>query len=314
MTDYIKKVKLISKKYDSLLEEYEQRIGISNIIQLLKPINEHFVNECHGRIIRKARKKYRSNFPIRKREIDELLSDFDTFYTSYLFEILTIIEKLAKGENIQNLSTNAEHIKAWDIALCSINKKSSDGLDHHLEKIETNIFNLLSIYIKDNKVKYEFLRNILTVLPSPLYSYEDSLKNNYINFMKEYYPMIKSKNLSFKDIDLLKHHEVLRDCLYSFCFLKNRIYLLAETKSLQKHTSLYLRRKIRKECICQLSNYITSKDDLNKIKNLIKQHSALTYINVYIESKFGFKGYLGLVATYLMKQHNLFKVEGESLR
>ena len=67
MTDYIKKVKLISKKYDSLLEEYEQRIGISNIIQLLKPINEHFVNECHGRIIRKARKKYRSNFPIRKR-------------------------------------------------------------------------------------------------------------------------------------------------------------------------------------------------------------------------------------------------------
>ena len=314
MTNYIKTVKFISNKYNTLLKNFETKIGISKVVQLLQPINEYFVNECHGRIIRKVRKKYRYDFPKRERGIDELLNNFDTFYSSYIFEILTIIEKLGTGESIKNLSANAEHVKAWDIAICSINKKASDSLDYHLEKIETNISNLLSIYIKDKKIEYEFLKNILTVLPSPLYSYEDSLKNNYKNFIKEYYSKIKSNNLSFNDIDLFKYNEVLRDCLYSINFLKNRISLISETKNLQKYTPLHIRRKIRREYIYKLNNFITNKNDLNKINKLIKQHSALTYVNVYIESKFGFKSYLGLIATYIMKQHKLFNINGESLR
>ncbi len=303
MSNLIDDVINIKNKYDKLVDSYEKNIGIDNVFNLFKVMNSSFNEKSHGREWRKFREVYRYNFPTINKDANELLNLFDTYYTSFITECLDSLQKLHLGKNIFDMKAEALHIQAWDIALCSINKKVIGGLDDYISNIEMKIYDLFPKYNIDKLKITKYLSNILTVLPKPLISYEDTIKQEYEDFFNEY-NCTNKLYFKFTDIYHEKYKHILRASLYNETLFNNQISLINNTNGnyFLQHVSLKNRQENRINKLNELKELLTNKQDLEEFNLLLNIHDALTYLNVNIESQYGFKSIIGLIGIYIIKE------------
>lgn len=303
MSNLIDEVIEIKNNYTNLLDTFEKNIGINNILNLFKTINSTFAQKSHGREWREFRKIYRADFPILNKNVNELVNLFDVYYTAFINECLNACQKLYSGKVISDMKSEALHIQAWDVALCSINKKVIGGVDDCLSNIEIQFYDLLQKYNLSKLEITKQLSSILTVLPVPLMSYEDMLSFEYKKFFKDYHVTTNSY-FKLSDIDYKKYKYILRASLYNEQLFNNQISLINSTNGnyFSNYINIEKRQKQRNDKILKLKTLITNKDDLNYFKTLLSNHDALTYLNVNIESQFGFKSIIGLIGIYIIKE------------
>lgn len=299
----VDKVTNIENKYEDILDSFEKNIGIHDLFSLFDKMNLAFVEQSHGREWRKFRKVYRYDFPSLDIDIDKLIFLFDTYYTAFIRECLFSLKKISDGKKVTDMKAEALHIQAWDVALCSINKKVDGGLDDCLSNIEMQLYELLQKYCIDKLTISRYLSSILTVLPYPLISFEDLLKDEYNLFFNEY-NVSDSSYFKLEDLNYKKYKHILRTSLFNESLFNNQLSLIYGTKGnyFSQHVSLDDRRLVRDKKLKEIKQLLTNNKDLEHFVELINQHDALTFLNVNVESQFGFKSIIGLIGIYIIKE------------
>ena len=304
MSNIIQEVYEIEQKYEKLLDACEATIGYPKIFDLFKNFNSLFVEASHGREWRNFRKNYRADFPDLNKSGIELITLFDVYYSAFISECLNSFRKIALGQDVLVMKAEVLHIQAWDIALCSINKKAKGGLDDYVSNLENQFYTLLGKYNLSKIEIIKYLSAILTILPTPLISYEDTLKKEYKEFFDEY--GYNSTNFKLIDIEFSKYKYILRASLYNEELFNSQIKLIAETNGNYFNClSLENRHATRKNKLDEIAKLITNKKDFELFNSLLEEHDALTYLNVNIESQFGFKSILGLIGIYIIKKNQI---------
>ena len=309
MESLIDKVINIKNDYEDMLDSFEKSVGIHNILKLYDEMNLSFKEQSHGREWRKFREIYRYNFPPINKNIERLIDLFNTYYTAFISECLYSLKNIYMGKKVSNMKPEALHIQAWDVALCSINKKVSGGIDDYILNIEMQLYNLLQKFYYNKLTIVKLLSAILTVLPTPLVSYEDILKLEYKSFFNEY-KIANNSYFEIKTIDYEKYKHILRASLYNEILFNNQISLILDTKGnyFSKHVSLESRQLVRNSTLKKIKIYLASSDSLEDLEcflDLINQHDVLTFLNVNIESQFGFKSIIGLAGIYIIKNQSI---------
>ena len=305
MNNLVNKVINIANKYTNIIDSFEKEVGIHNIFNLYEKMNSLFTEQSHGREWRNFREIYRYNFPPLENNVNELISLFDTYYTAFIKECLFSFKKISDGKKVTDMKAEALHIQAWDIALSSINKKVTGGLDDCISNIEMQLFELLKKHILNELTITKYFSSILTVLPYPLISFEDLLKNEYKKFFDEY-NINNNSYFKIREINYKKYKHILRASLYNETLFNNQISLIYNTKGnyFSQHVLLEDRRLFRANKIKEIKCLITDNKDLEQFINLINLHDALTFLNVNIESQFGFKSSIGLIGIYIIKEQS----------
>ena len=305
MTNLTNKVINIENKYENMLDSFEKNIGMHNIFNLYNKMNSSFNKQSHGREWRNFRKIYRYDFPPLDNNVNELISLFDTYYTAFIKECLFSLKKLSNGKKVTDMKAEALHIQAWDIALCSINKKVTGGLDDYISNIEIQLYKLLQKYIINELTITKYFSTILTVLPYPLISFEDLLKDEYKSFFDEY-SVTDNSYFKMEELNYKKYKHILRTSLYNEILFNNQLSLIYNTKGnyFSQHVLLEDRRLTRTKKLEEINQLITDNKDLAQFNELINQHDALTFLNVNLESQFGFKSIIGLIGIYIIKEQS----------